>query len=103
MVQRRKFKQTEEVPRFQCLFLNLQLVVAREESDHQELAPIPMDKQLLDGDWSTSEGVQSCNVSLMVSCFRPTLTWKKGFFEINGDDDDEMSALPIIKLLNLFA
>ena len=32
-------------------------------SGHQKLAPIPMDRQLPDGDWSTSGRVNSCKVS----------------------------------------
>ena len=37
-------------------------------SDHQKLTPIPMDRQLPDGDWSSSGRVGSWQVSTMVVC-----------------------------------
>ena len=49
----------KEVSRFQRLFLNLQLVNARQDG-LQKFAPIPMDRQLPDGDWSTSGHINSC-------------------------------------------
>ena len=63
----------DEVSRFQHLFPNLQLVGPRNGVRYQKLAPISMDGQLLDGDWSTSGRVNSCKFSTKVGC----LPWSK--------------------------
>jgi hypothetical protein len=49
-------KNSTIVSRFQCFFLDPQLFDTRKSvaSGHQELSTIPMDRQLPDGDWSTS-------------------------------------------------
>ena len=58
-----------------------------------KFTPIPMDRQLPDGDWSTSGRVNSCKVSPMVGhpglTSLPSSAWKKAdIFKLNGDDDD---------------
>ena len=75
---------------------NPQLVDARKDvQSPKKLATITVDKQLPDGNWSTSGRVNSCKVPLKVGCLlweniQPQLarTWKEAeVFKRNCGDD----------------
>ena len=68
---------TRGFKRFQGLFNSWTRSVGWGQEWHQKLAPILMDKQMPDGDWSTSGRLDSCNVAPEVGSLtlgeRPTL------------------------------
>ena len=69
MLQRQKFNYCWRLGfQIQLLFPIRSWLMPERASRHPKLAPIPMDRQLPDGDWPTSGQVNSCKVSPKVGC-----------------------------------